>query len=83
MISGPFYVEVCMLKPILMADPQHINALPYIGSGTNFKCIGVEYDFPPPTVSVYYAPNSISPNQELAEANIDWDYDEKYNKERT
>ncbi len=45
------------------------------------KCIGEEYDFSPPTVSVYTL-NSISPKEEgLAKVNIDWEYDEKYNKE--
>ena len=43
-------------------------------------CIGEEYDFSPPTVSVF-TPNGINSKEDLAEANIDWNYDEKYNKE--
>lgn len=43
-------------------------------------CIGEEYDFSPPTVSVY-SPDGINYQEDLAEANIDWNYDEKYNKE--
>ncbi|NEU32112.1 hypothetical protein GN156_15255 [bacterium LRH843] len=43
-------------------------------------CLGEEYDFSPPTVSVF-TPNGINSKEDLAEANIDWNYDEKYNKE--
>lgn len=43
-------------------------------------CIGEKYDFSPPTVSVF-TPNGINSKEDLAEANIDWSYDEKYNKE--
>ena len=43
-------------------------------------CIGEEYDFSPPTVSVF-TPNGINSKEDLAEANIDWNYDEKYNKD--
>lgn len=41
-------------------------------------CIGEDYDFSPPTVTVMNGQNETI---ELAEANIDWDYDDKYNKE--
>jgi hypothetical protein len=43
-------------------------------------CIGEEYDFSPPTASLTN-PEDISQEAKLAEANIDWTYDEKYNKE--
>lgn len=43
-------------------------------------CIGESYDFSPPTVSVF-TPNGINGQEELAEANINWSYDKKYNKE--
>lgn len=43
-------------------------------------CFGENYDFSPPTVSVF-TPNGINEQEKLAEANIDWNYDEKYNKE--
>lgn len=43
-------------------------------------CIGEEYDFSPPTVSLVN-PDDITKVEKLAEANIDWTYDEKYNKE--
>ena len=42
-------------------------------------CFGEEYDFSPPTVSVF-TPNGINGQEDLAEANIDWNYDSKYNK---
>ncbi|MED0990471.1 hypothetical protein [Bacillus nitratireducens] len=42
-------------------------------------CFGEEYDFSPPTVSVF-TPNGINEQEDLAEANIDWNYDSKYNK---
>ena len=43
-------------------------------------CIGEEYDFSPPTVSVF-TPSGINEQEDLTEANIDWNYDKKYNKE--
>ncbi|GHI01644.1 hypothetical protein [Neobacillus kokaensis] len=43
-------------------------------------CFGEEYDFSPPTVSLTN-PDDITQEEKLAEANIDWTYDEKYNKE--
>lgn len=43
-------------------------------------CIGEEYDFSPPTVSLIN-PDDITQEEKLAEANIDWTYDNKYNKE--
>lgn len=43
-------------------------------------CFGEEYDFSPPTVTVF-TPNGINETEILAEANIKWEYDEKYNKE--
>lgn len=45
-------------------------------------CIGENYDFSPPTASLVN-PENISQEVILAEANIDWYYDEKYNKETT
>ncbi|KGR82155.1 hypothetical protein [Lysinibacillus odysseyi] len=43
-------------------------------------CIGEDYDFSPPTVTVF-TPNGTNNDETLTEANIDWSYDEKYNKE--
>ena len=43
-------------------------------------CFGEEYDFSPPTASLTN-PDDITQEEKLAEANIDWTYDEKYNKE--
>ncbi|RDW18615.1 hypothetical protein [Oceanobacillus chungangensis] len=43
-------------------------------------CFGEEYDFSPPTASLTN-PDDISQEEKLAEANIDWTYDEKYNEE--
>lgn len=43
-------------------------------------CFGEEYDFSPPTVSLTN-PDDITQEVQLAEANIDWTFDEKYNKE--
>jgi hypothetical protein len=43
-------------------------------------CFGEEYDFTPPTASITN-PDDINQEEKLAEANIDWTYDEKYNKE--
>ncbi|CEG26495.1 hypothetical protein [Bacillus sp. B-jedd] len=43
-------------------------------------CFGENYDFSPPTVSVIN-PNGSNEQEELAEANIEWEYDKKYNKE--
>jgi hypothetical protein len=43
-------------------------------------CFGEEYDFSPPTASLTN-PDDITQEEKLAEANIDWKYDEKYNKE--
>jgi hypothetical protein len=43
-------------------------------------CIGEDYDYSPPNVTVF-TPNGTNLEENLAEANIDWDYDEKYNKE--
>lgn len=43
-------------------------------------CIGENYDFSPPTVTLSN-PDNIMQDVTLAEANIDWYYDEKYNKE--
>ncbi|WP_342573209.1 hypothetical protein MHH37_11925 [Solibacillus sp. FSL K6-1781] len=43
-------------------------------------CFGEDYDFSPPTVMVI-TPNGIDIQEALAEANIDWKYDDKYNKE--
>ncbi|WP_075620114.1 hypothetical protein [Paenisporosarcina indica] len=43
-------------------------------------CIGEEYDFSPPTVLVF-TPSGINEQEDLTEANIDWNYDKKYNKE--
>lgn len=43
-------------------------------------CIGEEYDFSPPSASLTN-PEDITQEEKLAEANIDWTYDEKYNKE--
>jgi hypothetical protein len=42
-------------------------------------CFGESYDFSPPTVSLTN-PDDITQEEILAEANIDWTYDEKYNK---
>lgn len=41
-------------------------------------CIGEEYDFSPPTVSL--TSQEITTQEELIEANVNWD-DEQYNKE--
>ncbi|MBM7602722.1 hypothetical protein JOC75_000692 [Metabacillus crassostreae] len=41
-------------------------------------CFGEDYDFSPPTVTVM---NGQDETIELAEANIDWYHDSKYNKE--
>lgn len=43
-------------------------------------CLGESYDFSPPTVSLVNS-DDITQEEKLAEANIDWTYDEKYNKE--
>ena len=43
-------------------------------------CIGESYDFSPPTVTLVND-EDIMHKVTLAEANIDWYYDEKYNKE--
>lgn len=43
-------------------------------------CFGEEYDYSPPTASLTN-PDDITQEEKLAEANIDWTYDEKYNKE--
>lgn len=43
-------------------------------------CIGENYDFSPPTVMVF-TPDGDDFQETLAEANIDWEYDDKYNKE--
>ncbi|MEK3990634.1 MULTISPECIES: hypothetical protein [Robertmurraya] len=43
-------------------------------------CIGEEYDFSPPTASLTN-PEDITQEEKLAEANINWTFDEKYNKE--
>jgi len=43
-------------------------------------CIGENYDFSPPTVTLEND-EDIMEDVTLAEANIDWYYDEKYNKE--
>lgn len=43
-------------------------------------CIGEEYDFSPPTI-LLANPDGINQEEELAEANIDWHSDERYNKE--
>ncbi|MEK4080610.1 hypothetical protein [Solibacillus sp. FSL K6-1126] len=43
-------------------------------------CFGEDYDFSPPTVMII-TPNGIDIQEALAEANIDWKYDDKYNKE--
>ena len=43
-------------------------------------CIGESYDFSPPTVTLEND-EDIMIDVTLAEANIDWYYDEKYNKE--
>ncbi|MFY0743099.1 hypothetical protein AB1K09_11250 [Solibacillus silvestris] len=42
--------------------------------------IGENYDFSPPTVMVF-TPDGDDFQETLAEANIDWEYDDKYNKE--
>ena len=42
-------------------------------------CFGEEYDFSPPTVSLTNL-EDIGQTVELAEANINWTYDETYNK---
>ena len=43
-------------------------------------CFGESYDFSPPTVSLVN-PDDITQEEKLVDANIDWTYDEKYNKE--
>lgn len=43
-------------------------------------CFGENYDFSPPTVSLSN-PDDITQEEILAEANINWTYDKKYNKE--
>ena len=43
-------------------------------------CIGESYDFSPPTVTLEN-PDDIMQEVTLAEANIEWHHDEKYNKE--
>lgn len=43
-------------------------------------CIGENYDFSPPTVMVF-TPDGDNFQENLTEANIDWKYDDKYNKE--
>lgn len=43
-------------------------------------CFGEEYDFFPPTV-LLVNPDDITQEEVLAEANIDWSYDEQYNKD--
>lgn len=43
-------------------------------------CIGENYDFSPPTVMVFTL-DDFDVRETLAEANIDWKYDDKYNKE--
>lgn len=43
-------------------------------------CFGETYDFTPPTVTLVN-PDDIMQDVTLAEANIDWHHDEKYNKE--
>jgi hypothetical protein len=40
-------------------------------------CFGESYDFSPPTISVSTL-NSINGQEELAETNIDWNYDKRY-----
>lgn len=42
-------------------------------------CIGESYDFSPPTVSLV-DPNYIGEETELAEANVEWYNDKKFNK---
>ncbi|OXT14630.1 hypothetical protein B9K06_25320 [Bacillus sp. OG2] len=42
-------------------------------------CIGEDYDFSPPTVSLFN-PDDITHETALEEANIEWDFDEQYNK---
>ncbi|GKV70196.1 hypothetical protein NCCP2716_26940 [Sporosarcina sp. NCCP-2716] len=41
-------------------------------------CIGEDYDFSPPAVTLQ--PADAAQQEQLAEANIEWSYDEKYNK---
>ncbi|KOS66275.1 hypothetical protein AEA09_18835 [Lysinibacillus contaminans] len=43
-------------------------------------CIGESYDYSPPTVTLSH-PDDYTQDVTLAEANINWDYDKKYNKE--
>lgn len=43
-------------------------------------CIGEEYGFSPPTASITN-PDDITQEEKLAEANINWTYNEKYNKQ--
>ena len=43
-------------------------------------CFGETYDYSHPTVMVI-TPIGIDIQETLAEANIDWKYDDKYNKE--
>lgn len=45
-------------------------------------CIGETYDFSPPTIYLFTS-DGINFQEPLVEANIDWTYDEKYNKETT
>ena len=41
-------------------------------------CIGEDYDFSPPEVTLQ--PADAAQQEKLAEANIEWSYDEQYNK---
>jgi len=41
-------------------------------------CIGEDYDFSPPAVTLQ--PDDAAQQEQLAEANIEWLYDEQYNK---
>ncbi|WP_141431079.1 hypothetical protein [Bacillus sp. 03113] len=43
-------------------------------------CIGEDYDFSPPTVSLLN-PNDINQQEDLEEANINWNSDKQYSKE--
>ncbi|MGD6853912.1 hypothetical protein [Bacillus infantis] len=43
-------------------------------------CFGEEYNFSPPTVSLFN-PDDITQETELEEANVEWDFDEQYNKQ--
>ncbi|MDT0160627.1 MULTISPECIES: hypothetical protein [Bacillus] len=42
-------------------------------------CFGEDYDFSPPTVSLFN-PDDITQETALEEANVEWDFDEQYNK---